>query len=306
MTVRPAPVAPVDQDTRKKSHQNTSRNQKAFRTLAYPSWKRAIELSLCCVMLVPISIGMTFVALAILLLEGKPILYSQNRVGLRGRIFRIFKFRTMRPEAESKTGPVWSAVNDNRVTPLGKWLRKTHLDELPQLYNVLRGDMSLVGPRPERPEFVEQLKKAVDDYDRRHDVRPGITGLAQLRLGYDTCLHDVSKKTALDLAYIRQCSFLTDMTLLVQTIPYVLGKSPKKEVLSAATTHVAMCTPSQLMSSVLMANGQASVPRPAKTIPRRRSDVASRFPELTTASARNLVGASLARLDEHTTPFLSP
>lgn len=188
---------------------------------AYVRTKVVVDFVVASLLLLPLLLVMALVATAILLLEGRPIFYQQVRVGLRGKPFRIFKFRTMLPQAESLTGPVWSQANDTRVTPLGKWLRKTHLDEFPQIFNVLKGDMSFVGPRPERPEFVNRLREEIPSYDRRHNVRPGVTGLAQLTQGYDTCLTDVSSKTKADLEYIEQMGFFTDMTLFLKTIPSI-------------------------------------------------------------------------------------
>ncbi len=130
--------------------------------------------------------------------------YTQERVGRNRRIFKIIKIRTMRRNAEANTGPVWAAEDDSRVTLLGRFLRRTHLDELPQLLNVVRGEMSLVGPRPERPQIVGQLRGRVPDYERRLSVRPGITGLAQVRAGYDRSLRDVRRKVKLDSLYVRR------------------------------------------------------------------------------------------------------
>lgn len=164
---------------------------------------------------------MLLVAAAILLLEGRPVFYRQIRMGKHGREFWIWKFRTMRPDAESSTGAVWSSTSDPRITPLGRWLRCSHLDELPQFFNILAGEMNLIGPRPERPEFVQELSRELPDYTQRTIVRPGITGLAQLRLGYDHSVADVKKKVKLDLQYIRSASFSQDVRLLAFTLPYI-------------------------------------------------------------------------------------
>jgi lipopolysaccharide/colanic/teichoic acid biosynthesis glycosyltransferase len=147
-----------------------------------------------------------------------PVLYSQWRVGQGGRLFRIHKFRTMRVGAEQQTGPTWAAGDDDpRLTPVGGWLRRHHLDELPQLLNVLRGEMSLVGPRPERPVFVRQFAARWPDYLRRLQVRPGITGLAQVLTGYDRTVRDVRRKLAFDLFYIRRMCWWLDMRILWRT-----------------------------------------------------------------------------------------
>lgn len=165
---------------------------------------------------------MALIALAIVLCDGRPVFYRQTRVGRHGRIFRIWKFRTMCRHAESTTGVVWSSEGDPRVTALGHWLRCSHLDELPQFFNVLLGDMNLIGPRPERPEFVRELLLALPCYVDRLSVRPGITGLAQLRFGYDQSLSDVQRKTLLDSHYVRHANLLMDANILLRTVPYVI------------------------------------------------------------------------------------
>lgn len=142
-----------------------------------------------------------------------PAVYSQTRLGRGGKPFVIYKIRTMYHECESLTGARWSVPGDSRITPLGRWLRKSHLDELPQLWNVLRGDMSLIGPRPERPEFIPALEQAIPYYRSRLMVRPGVTGLAQVQLPADTDLESVRIKLAYDLHYVRNVSFLMDLKI---------------------------------------------------------------------------------------------
>lgn len=143
-----------------------------------------------------------------------------------GRLFTVYKFRTMYVHAESATGPVWARQNDPRITPFGRFLRKTHLDELAQLFNVLKGEMSLVGPRPERPFFVQHLKDSVRGYCRRLMVRPGITGLAQICHKADESLNDVARKTAYDRLYVvRQCLFL-DVIILFRTVRVAIFGKP--------------------------------------------------------------------------------
>lgn len=164
---------------------------------------------------------MMIVALAVLICDGRPVTFRQVRVGRDGRLFRIWKFRTMRCGAEDRTGAVWSSASDTRITRLGRWLRCSHLDELPQFINVLCGDMNLVGPRPERPEFVETLVKEVPGYMQRSQVRPGITGLAQLRLGYDESIAGIPEKLDCDLEYICQASLTGDAVLLTKTLPHI-------------------------------------------------------------------------------------
>ena len=171
-----------------------------------------------------------------------PILYAQTRVGLDrrwrrtlamhdrrvrdlgGAVFTIYKFRTMRVDAEAKSGAVWAKENDPRVTPLGKYLRILRLDELPQLWNILRGDMNIVGPRPERPSIVARLQRDITHYGSRHRVRPGLTGLAQINQQYDACLDDVRTKVSYDLDYLRTQSLLLDMQIMLRTVPAVLLK----------------------------------------------------------------------------------
>jgi lipopolysaccharide/colanic/teichoic acid biosynthesis glycosyltransferase len=178
------------------------------------------------------------ISLAVAISDGRPIFFRQVRVGKGGRLFHIWKFRTMRNNAEDETGAVWSTTSDPRVTPLGRWLRCSHLDELPQFINVLCGDMNLVGPRPERPEFVETLIGEVPNYAKRTQVSPGITGLAQLRLGYDESVAELPRKVSCDLEYIQSASFVTDIILLCQTFPYIVSKIYKKWMLEDVSSNV--------------------------------------------------------------------
>lgn len=151
-----------------------------------------------------------------------PLFYRQVRVGRHGRPFVVFKFRTMHPEAEAD-GPRWAAVDDPRITRSGRWLRHLHLDELPQAFNILRGDMSLVGPRPERPEFVEQLEGAIPFYRARHAVRPGLTGWAQVNFGYASSVEDSLVKLQFDLYYLKHMSLFLDLFIALQTLGLLLG-----------------------------------------------------------------------------------
>src|SRR5207249_2271789 len=147
-----------------------------------------------------------------------PILYSQTRLGRHGRSYTIYKIRSMSHNCEKQSGPRWSTAGDSRVTPIGRLLRRTHVDELPQLWNVLRGEMSLIGPRPERPEFVPQLERALPQYRQRLLVRPGVTGLAQVQLPPDSDLASVRRKLAYDLYYVHGCNFCLDVQLLLATV----------------------------------------------------------------------------------------
>lgn len=154
-----------------------------------------------------------------------PVFFSQERVGKKGKIFKIYKFRTMVVNAEEKTGPVWATGDDPRVTYIGKGLRKSKIDEIPQFINLIKGDMSLVGPRPERPCFVNEFKKYIPGYERRLDVLPGITGLAQLRNGYDKDASGLIRKLRFEITYIKKMSLKMDIKLIIDTIVYaVKGK----------------------------------------------------------------------------------
>jgi len=151
-----------------------------------------------------------------------PVFFRQERVGEDGKVFTLWKFRSMRKDAERNTGPVWAKAQDSRVTRVGKYLRRTRLDEVPQLFNVLKGDMSLVGPRPERPNFVEELSKTIPFYYLRHSVKPGVTGWAQINYGYGNSVEDAVEKLQYDLFYIKNVSWALDLLVLLHTIKTVL------------------------------------------------------------------------------------
>jgi len=168
---------------------------------------------------------MAMTALALRVTSPGPVLYTQRRVGRDGVLFTIYKFRSMRVDAEADTGAVWSSDNDPRVTRVGRFLRRTRLDELPQFWNVLRGDMSVVGPRPERPEFVADLTRTIPFYGQRHVVRPGLTGWAQVRHHYGSTLEDAQEKLQYDLFYIKHMSMAFDIYIGVETIKTVLVRS---------------------------------------------------------------------------------
>ena len=180
------------------------------------------------------------IALAIKLTSRGPVLYTQERVGLDRRIpgmdpgnhrrvqdmggkpFTIYKFRTMRVDAEAQSGAVWAAQNDPRVTPVGRFLRQYRLDEIPQLLNVMRGEMNIVGPRPERPTIFAELREHIAEYPLRQRAKPGITGLAQIYHHYDRSLEDVRTKVRFDLEYIRRQSLREDLRIMLRTIPVIL------------------------------------------------------------------------------------
>ncbi len=184
--------------------------------------KRVLDVCLAVVLLVLTAPVIAVACLLVKLTSRGPALYSQTRVGRGGRPFTIWKIRSMHHNAEAVSGAVWSRKGDARVMPVGRFLRRTHLDELPQLWNILRGDMSLVGPRPERPEFVPQLETAIPRYRERLLVLPGVTGLAQIHLGPDTDLASVERKLAFDLYYIKHLGFWTDLRVLLATIIHVV------------------------------------------------------------------------------------
>jgi lipopolysaccharide/colanic/teichoic acid biosynthesis glycosyltransferase len=175
------------------------------------------------VLLVP-SAPLLLLAAALVKLDSRgPVFYSQTRLGRHGRPYKIYKIRTMVHNCESGTGPQWSVQGDPRITAVGRFLRRTHLDELPQLWNVLRGDMSIVGPRPERPEFIPALEQAVPRYRERLRVKPGVTGLAQVQLPADTDLASVRRKLAYDLYYVNEAGPWLDARIVLATALKVFG-----------------------------------------------------------------------------------
>ncbi len=192
-----------------------------FRLSACRPWaqvsKRALDIAVASVALVLAAPIMLLAAAAIAIDSGRPIFFEQERVGRNGRIFKVLKFRTMRVDAESATGPVWATARDPRKTRLGSFLRRTSIDELPQIFNVLRGEMSLVGPRPERPVFVEEFRQQLPRYDERHLVRPGITGWSQVHMKRVLAVTDVAEKLSHDLFYVENWSFFMDVSVIVKT-----------------------------------------------------------------------------------------
>jgi sugar transferase (PEP-CTERM system associated) len=176
----------------------------------------ALTLSLLTLPLIP------FIALIIRCTSAGPLLYRQKRVGLRDRVFECLKFRTMRADAEADSGATWASDDDPRITRAGRVLRRLRLDEIPQLWNVLRGDMAFVGPRPERPEFVMNLNEQIPYYNIRHVVRPGITGWAQINYGYGSSVEEAKEKLRFDLYYVRNVSVMLDILIVFYTIRTVL------------------------------------------------------------------------------------
>jgi sugar transferase (PEP-CTERM system associated) len=184
--------------------------------------KRALDLGVSAVGAVIATPIMLLVALAIRCTSQGPVLYHQRRVGLHGHVFTVHKFRTMKVDAEQHTGPMWSTANDDRITGLGRLLRRTRLDELPQLWNVLIGEMSFVGPRPERPEFVSELTEKIPFYGQRHVLKPGLTGWAQVRYTYGASVEDAIEKLQYDLFYIKNLSIALDVVIMLETIKTVI------------------------------------------------------------------------------------
>jgi lipopolysaccharide/colanic/teichoic acid biosynthesis glycosyltransferase len=194
-----------------------------FATTRYLAVKSVLEFVGATFLLVLTSPLILLAAVLVKLTSSGPGIYSQVRLGLFGKPYRIYKIRTMAHECERQSGVRWSTQHDSRVTPLGRLLRRTHLDELPQLWNVIRGDMSLIGPRPERPELIPALQRAIPHYSDRLLVRPGVTGLAQVQLPADTDMESVRRKLAYDLYYVRQVSFWLDLRILCCTAFKVAG-----------------------------------------------------------------------------------
>jgi exopolysaccharide biosynthesis polyprenyl glycosylphosphotransferase len=191
----------------------------------YPLVKRGLDITLSLVGMVVFLALLPFLALLIRLDSPGGIFYSQERTGLNGRVFRIYKFRSMRSDAESKTGAVFSTKGDPRVTRVGRFMRKTRLDELPQIINILRGDMSIVGPRPERPEHIKRLTEKIPFYRTRLTIRPGLTGWAQVRYNYGSTDEDALIKLQYDLYYIRHQSLILDLNIMLRTVGKVLKMS---------------------------------------------------------------------------------
>ena len=189
---------------------------------AYRTAKRALDVATGVVLLLVSLPVLILVAVAIKIESAGPILFSQERVGHLGRTFTLYKFRSMRRDAEAQSGPVWAGENDARITPLGRVLRKCRLDELPQIWNVLRGEMSFVGPRPERPYFVNLLRDQIPFYDLRHYVPPGITGWAQVSYPYGASVEDAYQKLQYDLYYAKHASLRFDLAILLRTVRVVL------------------------------------------------------------------------------------
>lgn len=184
--------------------------------------KRVMDLIFSLILLV-LSLPVIFITSILIKIDSKgPIIYSQERVGKRKKIFNIYKFRSMVEDAEKLSGPVWANEDDSRITRVGKWLRKLRIDELPQLWNILKGDMSFVGPRPERDKFVKKLEKIIPYYHKRHAIKPGLTGWAQVNYGYGATIEAATEKLNYDLFYIKNTSLLLDLVIVFRTVKIVL------------------------------------------------------------------------------------
>jgi lipopolysaccharide/colanic/teichoic acid biosynthesis glycosyltransferase len=191
----------------------------------YAPLRRVLDFMAALMLLVVSGPVLLLAALIVRLTSRGPAFYTQIRTGRGGRPFTIYKLRTMVDNCESLTGPRWTMPGDPRITPIGWLLRRTHLDELPQLLNVLKGDMSLIGPRPERPEFVAKLERILPNYARRHDVLPGITGLAQVQLPPDTDVETVRRKLEYDLFFVGRVGFWLDVRIVFATALHMCGAS---------------------------------------------------------------------------------
>ena len=199
---------------------NLREGEKAF----YDKIKRVFDILLASVTLIITSFIWPLIAVSIKLDDGGPVIYRQKRIGKDRTPFFLLKFRSMKVGAENKTGPVWADKEDSRATKIGKFLRKTHLDELPQMINVLKGDISLVGPRPERPEFVESLEREIPHYHVRHLIKPGFTGWAQLKFRYGRSIMDSQEKFQYDLYYLKNRSFILDVGIILKTMQLFFKK----------------------------------------------------------------------------------
>ena len=194
----------------------------SFVRRTYHMVKRAFDIIASLLGIVFLSPLFLLTAILIKSTSKGPILFTQTRVGKDAKLFEIYKFRTMRVDAEMETGPVWAEHNDPRLIPIGRFLRKAHIDETPQFINILKGEMSLIGPRPERPVFVQKFTEEIADYKKRLAVKPGLTGLAQVWHKYDETIEDVRKKIKYDLLYIKKLCLWTDMRILLRTVRVVL------------------------------------------------------------------------------------
>jgi lipopolysaccharide/colanic/teichoic acid biosynthesis glycosyltransferase len=200
----------------------TGQSDSAFLRM-YGVAKRIVDLIGAFIAAIPFFLLIPVIVITNRFVSPGPLFFRQTRVGKGGKPFDVVKFRSMRPDAEVQSGAVWASEDDERVTSFGRWLRRTHLDELPQVINVIRGEMSLVGPRPERPEFVEALSRSIPFYRARHSVRPGITGWAQIHQDYGDSYERAKEKLEYDLYYLKRQSPILDTDIILRTVNKVLG-----------------------------------------------------------------------------------
>jgi exopolysaccharide biosynthesis polyprenyl glycosylphosphotransferase len=184
--------------------------------------KRTFDVLAAATLLLLAAPIMLLAAACVWIESGRPIIFRQDRIGLSGRVFQLFKFRSMRADAEKDGVPRWAAPGDPRITRFGRLMRRSRIDELPQVFNILRGEMSFVGPRPERPFFVSQLAQQVAFYGVRHAVKPGLTGWAQVRYSYGASVEDAVRKLEYDLYYVKNHSLLLDLVILIKTVRVVI------------------------------------------------------------------------------------
>ena len=239
----------------------------------YFHWKGVLDGALAALLLIPCLPITVLLVLLVRLTSRGPGVYCQCRLGKNGRKFFIYKIRTMIHNAEARTGPVWTQAQDARVTALGRIMRKYHLDEFPQLFNVLKGEMSLVGPRPERPEFAEVLLRQIPEYSNRMVVRPGITGLAQLNLPPDSDLNGVRRKLRFDLEYVEQAGLFFDLRMLICTalrifklpVLRVFGLQRKVDVPAIPSGNGDNATDKKIISPASIVH--QAIPHPAGGVP---------------------------------------
>lgn len=257
---------------------------------AYFRWVRLASRLAAAVLLLPALPLIVLLVMLVHITSPGPGIYRQRRVGLQGKVFTLYKIRTMLKDAEARTGPVWTAPNDPRITRLGRLLRPLHLDELPQLFNVLKGEMTLIGPRPERPEFTQHLARQIPGYLQRCSIMPGITGLAQINLPPDTDLDSVRRKLVLDLAYVREACFELDLRIFLCTATKLVGLPgmPVARLLKLerqaeippefyATAEADGAVPTPFASTPQISTAHNGTPRPAaRAVVRRPGEVAAR------------------------------
>ena len=210
--------------TRYASEISTTAFPASHAILAENTMRRVGELIIAGALIILLLPFMAIVALAIKLDSFGPVFYRQERVGLNGRRFTLLKFRSMVLDAEPDGRPVWAAERDARITRVGRFIRRTRIDELPQLFNVLCGDMGVIGPRPERPYFVDQLTPVIPFFSERHRIKPGITGWAQINCPYAASIEDAREKLSYDLYYINNQNFALDLVILISTVLVVISK----------------------------------------------------------------------------------